>query len=436
MEFADDGDLFQRMTAHRKRGTSFSVEQVWSVFVQVLAGLKVLHSLHILHRDLKSANVFLFKNSVAKLGDLNVSKVARKGLGHTQTGTPYYASPEVWRDKPYDKKSDMWSLGCVLYEMIALRPPFAAEDMDALYKKVQKGIYPKISSPPFQELGQVVNSLLQVSPHIRPSCGKRLRRVEEVLSMSAVEMWSGKLLPRGEQVWDEDSVLLRTIRVPKNLMHLSDQLPKPRYTLMDKGRTVNKREERYRSSKRNVSNDVSLLPIISAHKATRNTRANKSEMSIAPYSCKNAKSPEASSAEITGRQNSKIFVVIKDKSKSILGSNIRLRQQLVLPRNYISNEQSRNSSVAKSVDFTSRKLQELPSERNSMIKKRTRQRIGQLLRISRTKIGSSLKLPSQLRIQQLISKNQISPVQKVTERHNRFVNMLRSPVGIKERLKK
>jgi NIMA (never in mitosis gene a)-related kinase len=81
----------------------------------------------------------LFKDSTAKLGDLNVSKVAKKGLGYTQTGTPYYASPEVWRDQPYDIKSDIWSLGCVLYENIALKPPFRAQDMAGLYKKVLKG---------------------------------------------------------------------------------------------------------------------------------------------------------------------------------------------------------------------------------------------------------------------------------------------------------
>jgi NIMA (never in mitosis gene a)-related kinase len=79
-----------------------------------------LHSKNILHRDLKSANIFLQKNAPAKLGDLNVSKVAKKGLLYTQTGTPYYASPEVWKDLPYDSKSDIWSLGCVLYEMITL----------------------------------------------------------------------------------------------------------------------------------------------------------------------------------------------------------------------------------------------------------------------------------------------------------------------------
>ena len=67
---------------------------------------------------------------------MNVSKLAKKGLLLTQTGTPYYASPEVWRDLPYDNKSDIWSLGCVLYEMCALKPPFRADDMEGLFNKV------------------------------------------------------------------------------------------------------------------------------------------------------------------------------------------------------------------------------------------------------------------------------------------------------------
>ena len=83
---------------------------------------------------------------------------------YTQTGTPYYASPEVWRDEAYDIKSDIWSLGCVLYEMITLKPPFRADDMQGLYKKVLRGHYPKISKQYTVDIQSIVKQLIQVSP--------------------------------------------------------------------------------------------------------------------------------------------------------------------------------------------------------------------------------------------------------------------------------
>ena len=73
-----------------------------------------------------------------------MSKIAKDGMLYTQTGTPYYASPEVWKDKPYDNKSDIWSLGCIIYEMAALNPPFRAQNMDGLFKAVLSGMYPKL----------------------------------------------------------------------------------------------------------------------------------------------------------------------------------------------------------------------------------------------------------------------------------------------------
>jgi NIMA (never in mitosis gene a)-related kinase len=130
--------------------------QIWTIFIEMVKALRVLHAKNILHRDLKSANVFLQKDGSAKLGDLNVSKVAKKGLLYTQTGTPYYASPEVWKDQPYDSKSDIWSLGCVLYEMITLKPPFRAQDMNGLFKRVTKGLYPPVGPEYSKELSTVV----------------------------------------------------------------------------------------------------------------------------------------------------------------------------------------------------------------------------------------------------------------------------------------
>lgn len=96
MELSNDGDLFQKICAYKKKGTYIEEKEIWSIQTQMIKGIKAQHDLKIFHRDLKSANVFLSKDGTVKIGDMNVSKVAKKGLLYTQTGTPYYASPEVF----------------------------------------------------------------------------------------------------------------------------------------------------------------------------------------------------------------------------------------------------------------------------------------------------------------------------------------------------
>lgn len=118
-----------------------------------------LHDLKIVHRDIKCANLFLTKEGTLKLGDLNVSKVAQ-GMLKTQTGTPYYASPEVWQDKPYDLKSDIWSVGCVLFETCALAPPFTAKDMQGLYRKIIEGVVPALPLNYSRDLNHMVKLCL------------------------------------------------------------------------------------------------------------------------------------------------------------------------------------------------------------------------------------------------------------------------------------
>ena len=133
MEFANGGDLTKIIEKHKKAGTYLDENEIWSYFIQMLNGIQSLHNSKIVHRDLKCANVFVTKDGKIKLGDLNVSKVNKHGgLMVTQTGTPYYACPEIWQDKPYDSRSDIWSLGCVLFEMCALNPPFLAKSMKGL----------------------------------------------------------------------------------------------------------------------------------------------------------------------------------------------------------------------------------------------------------------------------------------------------------------
>lgn len=179
MDFMDDGDLYQKIVRYQKAGKLIPEKTVWEIFLPIVRALRVLHSKNILHRDLKSANIFLQKDAPAKLGDLNVSKVAKKGLLYTQTGTPYYASPEVWKDLPYDSKSDIWSLGCVLYEIITLQPPFRAQDMNGLFKRVTKGAYPPIGPNYSPEIAQIVQRMLTVEAKLRPSC-------DQILGMKSI----------------------------------------------------------------------------------------------------------------------------------------------------------------------------------------------------------------------------------------------------------
>lgn len=125
-----------------------------------------------MHRDIKSANILVGTNGACKLADFNVSKVVNgpNGLLRTQTGTPYYASPEVWSDKPYSFKSDIWSLGCVLYEMAALRPPFKSSDIKGLFKKVTKAEYPPLPNRYSKEFREIIHLMLQPLPEKRPTC--------------------------------------------------------------------------------------------------------------------------------------------------------------------------------------------------------------------------------------------------------------------------
>lgn len=94
----------------------------------------------------------------------------QEGFVRTQTGTPYYASPEVWRDFPYDFKSDMWSVGCVLYEMAALMPPFKGKDMNTHFKKVVNAHYNPLPLRYSPELREIIQMMLQPNPNLRPNC--------------------------------------------------------------------------------------------------------------------------------------------------------------------------------------------------------------------------------------------------------------------------
>ena len=242
MEYAGKGDLLQMVNAHKKNGTFFSEPEIWSIFVQSVKGLRALHQKNILHRDIKSANIFVNSDNTVQLGDLNVAKVV-DGLAYTQTGTPYYASPEVWRDSPYDSKSDIWSLGCVIYELCALEPAFKSKDMKELFSKVVKGKFSEIPSRYSTDLAAVIRNMLQVKCVLRPNCEKLLE---------------SPVVRRNINV-DDDSEkaadLIRTIKLPHSLRALKSKLPAPMYNATRRQRNLSARskdvEEKENVSRRN-----------------------------------------------------------------------------------------------------------------------------------------------------------------------------------------
>ena len=175
MEFADRGDLSNRIKEQKKRKRYFNERDIWRIFIQLVKGLKSLHELNIIHRDIKSSNIFLFSDGTAKLGDLNVCKIlSKEQLGKTQAGTPSFAAPEVWMEKPYGLKSDIWSLGCVLYEIVSLKCPFSSDNLVELYNKILIGDFNKIPKKFSNELNCIIKYMITFDPEKRISCDKIL----------------------------------------------------------------------------------------------------------------------------------------------------------------------------------------------------------------------------------------------------------------------
>lgn len=176
MTYCEGGDLYSKI--NDQRGVDFSEEQILDWFVQICLGVKHIHDRKVLHRDIKSQNIFLTKDGMIKLGDFGIAKVLNStcDMAKTCIGTPFYLSPEICEQQPYNNKSDIWSMGCVLYELTNLRHPFEAGNMKNLVLKIIRGSYPPVPSKYSSNLRDLVSALLKRSPRERPTINQILKQ--------------------------------------------------------------------------------------------------------------------------------------------------------------------------------------------------------------------------------------------------------------------
>ncbi|NXT84663.1 NEK3 kinase, partial [Zapornia atra] len=176
MEYCDDGDLMQKIK--HQRGKLFPEDTILHWFVQMCLGVKHIHDKRVLHRDIKSKNVFLTQNGKVKLGDFGSARLLAHPVSYacTYVGTPYYVPPEIWESMPYNNKSDIWSLGCILYELCTLRHPFQANSWKHLILKICKGSYNPLPSHYSYELHYLIKQMFKRNPKNRPSASTILAR--------------------------------------------------------------------------------------------------------------------------------------------------------------------------------------------------------------------------------------------------------------------
>jgi len=273
MEYAPDGDIRKIIQKAQQAKKAPPEDLVWKIFIQIVQGLEALHSLKILHRDIKPGNIMLMANDVVKIGDLGVAKVLKNSpLTNTQIGTPYYMAPEIWRTRPYTYSCDTFSLGCLLYELISTKLPFEARSLGELSKRITSGSYPPLPSSVNRELSSLVTACLNVDPGRRPTMTQILNNPSLV---SRLHLLPPEVVARPDS---SHGSVLNTIKVPRggNLAAIQEALPPANYAMEEE-----KRSKEEAAAARPSSRDAAPKPAASAQ-AARPAGAGGSAAAAAP----------------------------------------------------------------------------------------------------------------------------------------------------------
>eukprot|EP00941_MAST-03F_sp_MAST-3F-sp1_P003718 g3718.t1 len=225
MAYCESGDLGMRLKSAREKRQLFSELQLMEWFIQMVLAIHYLHENHVLHRDLKPHNIFLTENNkVVKVGDFGVTRSLEStiAMAQTQVGTPYYMSPELARNKPYNAKADVWALGCILYQMAALQVPFPAKNFAQLVEMVTECDPAKLPKVYSKKLSILIRGMMRKDPGRRASIDQVIRHphVQKHLELFA-KRYSGS----SEESMKEDHAKSATEMNTKNgsMKHLHEK---------------------------------------------------------------------------------------------------------------------------------------------------------------------------------------------------------------------
>jgi len=210
MEYCDQGDLQQKIKETQKEGMYFTEERILGWFTQICLAVQYLHDNRIIHRDIKVHNTFLTSEGIIKLGDFGISKQLEQtgDLASTQTGTPFYLTPEMCLQSTSSHKSDIWMLGCILHELCSLEKPFSGDNIPNVIHKIMQE---KHSSAPehFTTLvHDLIDKLLEKDPNKRPS-------IENILSIPEISQQVMKLKTKYPHIYSDN--FIRTIQQETNV---------------------------------------------------------------------------------------------------------------------------------------------------------------------------------------------------------------------------
>ncbi|KAH8739262.1 hypothetical protein FG386_000019 [Cryptosporidium ryanae] len=292
MEYAEGGDLFKRVNNRKKFKDFFLEKQIVRWLTQALLGLSHLHNRKILHRDIKSQNMFISNNGL-KIGDFGIAKVLENtgAFAKTTIGTPYYLSPEICLSKPYSWSSDIWALGCVAYEMCTLRVPFDAPNLKVLVEKITQGKLIPIQNSYSECLREIIMDMLVTNSSQRPTVNELLnypiimaelkQMRKEALYICKNNSYEKSIINNAVVVMEIISTLQKKTISEKHLENSIEQIENPTKTLSIGNREVNEVKDDKIESEENTRTDDQVVVL----KTAQNFTSNSLEKIIAKYKC-------------------------------------------------------------------------------------------------------------------------------------------------------